>query len=543
MDPAAVPPPTGGISLRQLLMALGDSLVEVQAAPAGLDVAIRGVALLDPEDPPTAHPGKLILVIGARGRAAFPALRAAGRDRAAAVVVKLDGPGQAAALSETAAEAGVALLSLRSEARWEEVNALARAALDDAPPDHPGEGVEEGDLFSLAQTTAILTSGIVSIEDAAHRVLAYSRSTDSDEIDDLRRRSILGWQGPEAYLAKLREWGVFQHLHASDEVIGINSHPELGIRRRLAVAIRSGDRQLGTIWVQEGSTPLSPHSDRAMLGAARVAAHHLVRRRRALSEDLTLTRTLLAGLLEGSTGPQPLATHLGYDVTRPAAVLGFSHGTAETVAAPELTYSEVTNLVSVHIAARHHSALVTQVDPHIYVLLPQLPRSIDTDTLRGWGQEIIEAARRHLGLPLRGSVGCVVSGLGDVPESRREADRILDAMVGAGVSAAVAALPDIQAEVLVSEMLTLLSAHTEIRDPRLTALVSHDSRHQGRLAESLLTYLNSFGDVRAAAAQLHVHPNTLRYRIRRAEELTGLDLSRPDQRLLAMLQLRLPPTN
>ena len=152
-------------------------------------------------------------------------------------------------------------------------------------------------------------------------------------------------------------------------------------------------------------------------------------------------------------------------------------------------------------------------------------------------------ARRHLGLPLRGSVGCVVSGLGDVPESRREADRILDAMVGAGVSAAVAALPDIQAEVLVSEMLTLLSAHTEIRDPRLTALVSHDSRHQGRLAESLLTYLNSFGDVRAAAAQLHVHPNTLRYRIRRAEELTGLDLSRPDQRLLAMLQLRLPPTN
>ncbi|WP_240437090.1 PucR family transcriptional regulator [Streptomyces sporangiiformans] len=541
MDPGAVSPPTASISLRQLLMALGDSLVEVQAAPAGLDVEIRGITLLDPEDPPSAHPGELVLVIGARGRAAFPALRAAGRDQAAAVVVKLDGPGPAAAVSETAAEAGVALLSLRSEARWEQVIALARAALDDAPPGHPGEGAEEGDLFSLAQTTAILTSGIVSIEDAAHRVLAYSRSTDSDEIDDLRRRSILGWQGPEAYLAKLREWGVFQHLHSSDEVIGIDSHPELGIRRRLAVAIRSGDRQLGTIWVQEGSTPLSERSDQALLGAARVAAHHLVRRRRELSEDLTLTRTLLAGLLEGSTGPQPLATHLGFDVSRPAAVLGFSYGTLEAVTAPELTHTEVTNLVSVHIAARHRSALVTQVDPRIYVLLPQLPRSIDTDTLRGWAQEITEAAHRHLGLPLRGSVGCLVPGLGTAPESRREADRILDAMVSAGVSTAVAALPDIQAEVLVSEMLTLLSDHAEIRDPRLTALVAHDSRHQGQLAESLLAYLNSFGDVRAAAAQLHVHPNTLRYRIRRAEELTGLDLSRPDQRLLAMLQLRLPP--
>lgn len=551
MDPAAVPPPTASISLRELLMALGESLVEVQAAPAGLDVEIRGVALLDPEDPPAARPGELVLVIGARGRAAYPALRAAGRDGAAGVVVKLDGPGQAAALSETAAEAGVALLSLRGEARWEQVNALARAALADALPGHPGEGAEEGDLFSLAQTTAILTSGIVSIEDAANRVLAYSRSTDSDEIDDLRRRSILGWQGPEAYLATLREWGVFQHLHSSDEVISIDSHPELGIRRRLAVAVRSGDRQLGTIWVQEGSTPLSERSGQALLGAARVAALHLVRRRRELSEDLTLTRTLLAGLLEGNTGPQPLATHLGFDATRPAAVLGFSYGTTEgfsygtteVAAAPELTHAEVTNLVSVHIAARHRSALVTQVDARIYVLLPQLPRSIDTDTLRGWAQEITDAARRHLGLPLRGSIGCVVSGLGDVPKSRREADRILDAMLGADVPTEVAALPDIQAEVLISEVLTLLSAHPEIRDPRLTALVAHDSRHQGRLAETVLTYLNSLGDVRAAAAQLHVHPNTLRYRIRRAEELTGLELSRPDQRLLAMLQLRLPPAD
>jgi hypothetical protein len=551
MDPAAVSPPTAGISLRQMLMALGDSLVEVQAAPAGLDVQIRGVALLDPEDPPSARPGELVLVIGARGRAALPALRAAGRDEAAAVVVKLEGPGQVAALGETAAETGVALLSLRSEARWEQVNALARAALDDAPSGHPGEGAEEGDLFSLAQTTAILTSGIVSIEDAANRVLAYSRSTDSDEIDDLRRRSILGWQGPEAYLAKLREWGVFQHLHSSDEVIGIDSHPELGIRRRLAVAIRSGDRQLGTIWVQEGSAPLSDRSGQALLGAARVAAHHLVRRRRELSDDLTLTRTLLAGLLEGSTGPQPLATHRGFDVTRPAAVLGFSYETADAVAAPqtshigaapELTHTEVTNLISVHIAARHRSALATQVDPRIYVLLPQLPPSIDTDTLRSWGQEITDAARRHLGLPLRGSVGCLVPELGDVPRSRREADRILDAMLSADVSTAVATLPDIQAEVLISEMVTLLSGHPEIRDPRLTALVAHDSRHQGRLAESLLAYLNSFGDVRAAAAQLHVHPNTLRYRMRRAEELTGLDLSRTDQRLLAMLQLRLPPS-
>ncbi|MCX4672002.1 helix-turn-helix domain-containing protein [Streptomyces sp. NBC_01381] len=538
MDSPAAGPPTAGISLRQLLMSLGEPLVELQTAPAGLDVEIRSVTLLDPEDPPVAHPGELVLAIGVRGRAAFPALRAAGRDGAAAVAVKVDAPGQAAALSETAAEAGVALLSVRGEARWDQVDAIARAALDDAPVDGSTEDADEGDLFSLAQTTAMLTGGIVSIEDTANRVLAYSRSADHDGADDLRRQSILGWQGPEAYLARLREWGVFQRLRTSDDVINVDSHPELGIRRRLAIAIRSGDRQLGTIWVQEGSTPLTERSDQALLGAARVAALHLVRRRRELSADVTLARTLAAGLLEGSSGPQPLAAHLGLDAARPAAVLGFSYGATEATGA-ELARAEVTNLISVHTAARHRAALVTEGDHRIYVLLPQLPRSIDIGTLRGWGQDIADTARRHLGLVLRGSVGCIVPGLGKVPQSRREADRILDAMVNADVATTVAALPDIQAEVLVSEVLALLADRTDMRDPRLTAVTAHDSRHQGRLAESILAYLNAFGDVRAAAAQLHVHPNTVRYRIGRAEQLTGLDLSRPDQRLLAMLQLRL----
>ncbi|MEU4999221.1 helix-turn-helix domain-containing protein [Streptomyces sp. NPDC021622] len=538
MESPAAGPPTAGISLRQLLMSLGEPLVELQTAPAGLDVEIRSVALLDPEDPPVAHPGELVLAIGARGRAAFPALRAAGRDGAAAVAVKVDAPGQAAALSETAAEAGVALLSVRGEARWDQVDAIARAALDDAPVDGSTEDADEGDLFSLAQTTAMLTGGIVSIEDTANRVLAYSRSADHDGADDLRRQSILGWQGPEAYLARLREWGVFQRLRTSDDVINVDSHPELGIRRRLAIAIRSGDRQLGTIWVQEGSTPLTERSDQALLGAARVAALHLVRRRRELSADVTLARTLAAGLLEGSSGPQPLAAHLGLDAARPAAVLGFSYGATEATGA-ELARAEVTNLISVHTAARHRAALVTEGDHRIYVLLPALPRSIDIGTLRGWGQDIADTARRHLGLALRGSVGCIVPGLGKVPQSRREADRILDAMVNADVATTVAALPDIQAEVLVSEVLALLADRPDMRDPRLTAVTAHDSRHQGRLAESILAYLNAFGDVRAAAAQLHVHPNTVRYRIGRAEQLTGLDLSRPDQRLLAMLQLRL----
>ncbi|MGW7007864.1 hypothetical protein ACWGCW_34965, partial [Streptomyces sp. NPDC054933] len=56
----------------------------------GLDVEVREVGILDPEDPAQARPGELVLAIGAGGRAALPALRAAGAARAAAVAIKLE---------------------------------------------------------------------------------------------------------------------------------------------------------------------------------------------------------------------------------------------------------------------------------------------------------------------------------------------------------------------------------------------------------------------------------------------------------------------
>jgi DNA-binding PucR family transcriptional regulator len=37
---------------------------------------------------------------------------------------------------------------------------------------------------------------------------------------------------------------------------------------------------------------------------------------------------------------------------------------------------------------------------------------------------------------------------------------------------------------------------------------------------------------------MFVHPNTFRYRLRRLTEVSGIDLTDPEQRFAAMLQLR-----
>jgi hypothetical protein len=76
-----------------------------------------------------------------------------------------------------------------------------------------------------------------------------------------------------------------------------------------------------------------------------------------------------------------------------------------------------------------------------------------------------------------------------------------------------------------------------------------DSAGRSDYIRSLRAFFDHAGDVPKAAEALLLHPNTLRYRLRRMQELTGLDLKDPTDRLVAELQLHIlehattdPPT-
>jgi hypothetical protein len=60
-----------------------------------------------------------------------------------------------------------------------------------------------------------------------------------------------------------------------------------------------------------------------------------------------------------------------------------------------------------------------------------------------------------------------------------------------------------------------------------------------QLAHTLETYLDCAGDAKRAAAELWLHRTSLYYRLRRIEEIAGVDLSRGDDRLLCHVALRL----
>jgi DNA-binding PucR family transcriptional regulator len=59
-----------------------------------------------------------------------------------------------------------------------------------------------------------------------------------------------------------------------------------------------------------------------------------------------------------------------------------------------------------------------------------------------------------------------------------------------------------------------------------------------QLLNTLRAYIEGGGRIQHVAQALHLHPNTLRQRLRRIESVTGFSLNDPDERLLLELQYR-----
>lgn len=139
----------------------------------------------------------------------------------------------------------------------------------------------------------------------------------------------------------------------------------------------------------------------------------------------------------------------------------------------------------------------------------------------------------------------VVAGVARVEEGAR------DWIVAAGLAAAAARVaahlglavgyttdPVVASELVVAEAYkTVADLVRSLPDAPLRRLREHDARSSGELVSSLTAWCRAAFDVPAAASALHVHPNTLRYRLKRATELCGLDVTRPRQLLALQLLL------
>lgn len=98
----------------------------------------------------------------------------------------------------------------------------------------------------------------------------------------------------------------------------------------------------------------------------------------------------------------------------------------------------------------------------------------------------------------------------------------------------------VRAEDHLAELLLFSTPHITslLAAQRLAPLDDLTQRAQSRMRETALAYVRHHGNAVAMAAELHVHPQTARYRIARLRELFGDDLDDPDARFELELALR-----
>lgn len=193
----------------------------------------------------------------------------------------------------------------------------------------------------------------------------------------------------------------------------------------------------------------------------------------------------------------------------------------------------VAEALSLHLSAIHPRTAAAALGGATYAVLPT---SSDEQALR-----VAEAFLGRIGsrVPAVIGIGRLAARPGELRRSRADADRALR-VLGSGRSPRRAArLSDVYAASLLEELTDRMAAEDDLPDGPVVRLRAYDAQHHTALTETLAAWLSTFGDVIAASAAVHVHPNTFRYRLKRLAVVAGLDLNDPEARFEAMLQLRL----
>jgi hypothetical protein len=517
------------VSVRSVVDRVGPTLLHALQLPEdGPAVGDVVIAEPGPGTPTGVAAGDLVLgVATAEAADAAELVRLSASQGAAAVLLK---PPLAAkpAVKRAAKAAGIALVQVHAATSWAQLVWLLRTVLDALgdESESPEEGSDpgSGDLFRLADAVASVVDAPVTIEDTNSRVLAYSAR--QDLTDPARVATIMGRRIPDDVLARFRSRGVFRELSRGRQTIFVPAQRD-GTLPRLIVPVRMGGELLGSMWAVVAG-PVSEERAAAFADAAPVVALHLLRRRAHTDTQRRASAELLRAVLEGRAGPRRAVGELDLsDEPHRVVVIEVTGGDGRDAEGLRLALLE---RISQGVGRR---PVATELGGLLYAVVPDAPGA------GGWAElrDAIagQTASRRGGVP-RAAAGAP----GDVsalPTSRAQADEALGLLRAGIVDSRVVAYDQQWTALVLHRGATGAAAAKVAELGPLGQLRAHDETSNAGYVDTLYAWLRHPGDPRAAAQELRIHPNTLRYRMKRLLALVPLDLDDPDVRLALVTQL------
>ncbi|SDS11834.1 PucR C-terminal helix-turn-helix domain-containing protein [Brevibacterium siliguriense] len=477
-----------------------------------------------------------------------------------------------------------ALLERSPHVTWSEILVHLRQLTEGATSALAWPDVD--DLSALAAVIAETTDASITIEDPASRVLAHANL--GGELDEIRRETILSGAIPDWRIAELEESGFLDMVRRSTDVV---ERPAEGTSpARSVIALRSEGELIGTIWAAYPAE-VDPEPLREVLrDAARAALPVMLRTLRRSPFEKRIRREALGAILAGSADLGPSATLLSLPFSGSYCVLAFTEVAPERE--PVLRFhlrAAFADAVLAHLSSAGGSSVRTSPAhagqtnigqagnglAHIgadraeagqgrhLAALVQMSEPMNAERVR---DHVIAVLRRSLPTAetLRFGVGTPVDRLDVVHRSWTEAAYIVDAVRnsteddpgsddggvadtqtpkgsdaqgGPGARGRIvgATIRDVSARVAGLQVADVLLSADERTSSRVLApaqaLAAHDGKHNGSLLDTLRVYFATVGNSAEASRRLHVHTNSLRHRLGRIEEITGLSTAEPAERL------------
>ena len=514
-------PPDDRVRLADLAQA--PSLAGARRVPAAadLDRPVSGLALLDEAGP--AEPDALLLCPGAPPEAAPVGC--------AGVVCR----------TAPAGDLGVPVLVLPPDARWSAVIADLVAALDG------GSGL----AGSLAARAALRTpladgQGFPGLAAAARQVIGAPVAI-LDEYLDLRGAAGL----TEEQEGTLDAAVVRARGHGPASVVGPFMEEEMPGRTRVLIAGSHGPNGVVVAWV---GGRLPPATDSALAELCDACALERAREEVRTETESRLRGDLIEELMAGEAVSRESlvrrARHLGADLSRGAvALIGKlqdPHTEGRLITDPRLT-RRFLQQARAAIDMHWPRALVDWNEGRLLALLPPAAAGADEPP-----REEVEAQAFTLGKRLLGATRETVPGLVLTLALSRftpEPERLGAALDEARLALAIGDRLGRMGEVVTFEetgtykLLFQIFADrpqelSSFYDQTIAPLVRYDEQYQTELVGTLSTYLGNDCNLAATASTLYTHRHTVRYRLDRIAELSGLDIAKTDDREKLSLGLK-----
>ncbi len=391
-------------------------------------------------------------------------------------------------------------------------------------------------LESFADHVSELLGCPITLEDPHHRVLVYS--SHDEETDMVRISTIISRRVPEKVINRLWKDGVIPQLLQSKKPIRIKKKKEIGLGNRVAVSIWRGEEVIGYIWAIELGTTITEEKMELLENAATVARHLLARfatnKTPTLQDNQEFFWRMLTGYVTKPDVDEKLK-EIGISSLGSFTVMifPFSKMITKEIEKHILYLLKVSQDVKISFSTIDDNELVILASP-----LGDKGNSIACfkKFISNFQQNLEE---RFSIKEVKGSFGGIYKQYGDVPKSFREARTVLEVRERfpqeAGTFFHYQELGIYQfLDILLEKRRQDGSENVAIRN-----LKEYDQTHNTELLATLEIYLDEGESMQKTAARLHIHPNTLAYRLKRMIEIMEVDLSVPSQKFMIYLDLKL----